>query len=183
MAHGLDGQEGAVERQGHDHQKQGLEARQRRLLGADREVRQDQRQHRQRQDHRQVGIGALEVVLLLAVAQRAEQQRQPHQTVQHDHHHREHGVARQPRVVAAVEHQGGDHHHLDGDDRQGQDQRAVGLAELLGQALGVVHDPDRGPENDREQPAEHQPEPDRVAQVREPALAEQQEQCGGRDDG
>jgi hypothetical protein len=38
------------------------------------------------------------------------------------------------------------------DDRQRQDQRAVGLAEAVGEFLGLVHHPERRPQDDAEQP-------------------------------
>jgi hypothetical protein len=44
------------------------------------------------------------------------------------HEDREHGVARQRGVAVAGGHDGADHHDLDADDRQRQDQRPQRLA-------------------------------------------------------
>ncbi len=45
--------------------------------------------------------------------------------------------------------------HLDDDDGEGEHERAVGLAELLGDRIGVTHHAERPPHHHSEQPEKH----------------------------
>jgi hypothetical protein len=97
-----------------------------------------------------------------------------------NHQHGEDGVARQRRVGAAVQHHGGHDGDLDGDDGDGEDQRAVGLAQILGQHLGVMHDAEGAPDHRREQPGEQRDSEPRVGKSGGPFRADGEEDDGGR---
>ena len=88
------------------------------------------------------------------MAQPAEQERQAHHAVHDDHEHCEHGIARQCRFVLTVQHNGGNHRHLDGDHRQSEDQGAIGLAQPFGQTVGMADHAEGAPYHGREQPQE-----------------------------
>ena len=82
----------------------------------------------------------MEAEALLVVARAAEQQAAPDDAVEDDHHGGEHGVARQRRRFrAAGEHQRNDERDFDDGDRNGQHERAEGLAHAVRDHLGVVH--------------------------------------------
>jgi hypothetical protein len=91
---GLEKQERQVEADGRNRDEQLLRERERRSWGGGGEVRQHQRQHAQRNDHAQVGIRALQVVVLLQPAPAARQQRQSDYSVEDDHGDRKQRVAR-----------------------------------------------------------------------------------------
>lgn len=72
---------------------------------------------------------------------------QAHEAVADDQHHREDGVAGERRAAALLpEHHGGDQRHLDHRHRDGEDEGAVGLAEPMGDELGMVHGGEHGAE-------------------------------------
>ena len=119
-------------------------------------VRDDQREHGERGDDHEEGARAGEIVFLLPITQRPHQQRRAHHAVQHDHQRGEHGVARERRVVRAVQHDRGEQRDLDGDHREGQHERAVRLAEPLGDGLGVAHHGEGAPHHGAEQPNKQQ---------------------------
>ncbi len=172
---GLEQEEDAVEHHRQHRERHRLERRQRAVRGRGGEVRDDERDGGERDDRRQIGAGPVEVVVLAVVAQAAEDQPEPDETVHHDHDDGEHRVAPERRGGLGPEHHGGDQRHLDDDDRQGQDQGAVGLAEAVGQFLGLVHHPEGRPQDDGEQPGEQTRRHQRRLQPPEPAPAEHRE--------
>ena len=149
----LHGEEHAVQPERRDDEELLLTERQSRPRSGAREVRQDQRQHRKRDDHGEVRVRALQVVLLFVKAQRAQQQCQAYQSIEYNHQHGEHGVARKAGVAVAGQDDIGDHGDLDGRDRHGQDQCAVGLAQGAGHDFGVPHCADGCNQDGGEQPA------------------------------
>ena len=156
MAHGLDGEEDAIEHRREQGEGERLGRRQRRARRRSREVRQHEREHRQGHDHREIGHGALQVVVLLMVSQTAQQQREADHPVQDDHQEREHGVAPQGRRGLGPQHHRRDQRDLDGDDGDGQDERAQGLSQELGQVVGPLDDAKRAPRDRPEEPREQQ---------------------------
>ena len=111
----------------------------------------DQRNGRQHEQHAEIKVGAGNLEILLAVAQAANEDAEADEAVAHDHHHRKHRVARQRRLRLVAEHDGGDQRDLDDGDRKRQQQRAVGLADSLGNHLGMMHGCEHGAEQDRQQ--------------------------------
>ena len=104
----------------------------------------------------EIEIGAGDLKVLLAVPQAADQDADADQPVADDHHHREHGIARQRRHGLVAEHDGRDQRHLDDGDRERQQQRAVGLADPLGDRFGMMHGREYGAEQDHQQPRRKQ---------------------------
>ncbi len=136
VPHGLDGDEDGVEQNGDRGEEPCLEGRQARVgLGLG-EVRHDQREHRERGDDHEKGTRAFEIVFLFPKAQRPHQQRRAHHAVEHDHQGGEHGVAGKGRVVLAVQDDRRHERDLDDDHRDGEHERAVGLAEMAGDGVG-----------------------------------------------
>ena len=176
MAHRLDGEEDAIEHRREQGEGERLGRRQRGARGGSREVRQHQREHRQGHDHREVGHGALQVVVLLMVAQTAQQQREPDHAVQDDHQEREHRVPPEGRRGLRPQHHRRDQRDLDGDDGDGQDERAQGLSQELGQVVGPLDDAKRAPRDRPEEPREQQ----RGAQARERARRARRHRTRGR---
>ncbi len=120
-------------------------------------VGHDQRDGRQHEQHAEIEVRARDLEILLAVAQAADEDAEPDEAVTHDHHHRKHGVARQRRLRLVAEHDGGDQRDLDDGDRERQQQRAVGLADSLGDHLGMMHRCEHGAEQDGQQHGREQP--------------------------
>ena len=127
----------------------------RRLVGRVRDARQDQRDRDQRDDHAQVGARPGQAVVLRVVLEAADDQREPDDAVEHDHRHREHRVPPDGRRAAA-EHHRADQHDLDGDDAEGEDQRAVRLAEHLREVVGGDDHAERAPQDHAQDPDEQQ---------------------------
>ena len=71
----------------------------------------------------------LSEIVLLAVPQPAHQQRQANETVQLDHDDREYRVPRDSRILAASDRDRHDHDDFHASHGNGQEQRAVGLAQ------------------------------------------------------
>jgi hypothetical protein len=153
MTHRLHGEEHAVQHDRHEDQVARLQRRERRTERRHGEARHDEAEHCERQDDRKERVRALQVVGLLVITQPSEQQRQADHPVQHDHHDGEHCIPGERHVALAGVHHGGDQHDLDAGHRECQDQRAIRLAELRGQHLGVPHDRERRSHHHREQPA------------------------------
>jgi len=95
--------------------------------------------------------------------------------IQHDHHHREHGVPRQRGIALPRGHDRADHHDLDPYHRQRQDKRPQRLAELHRRAFGVADNRQGRQQNRTEKPQKDESEPGGVGQAREPAGAEPDE--------
>jgi hypothetical protein len=144
------------------------------------ECRNDERNHGERSNHREEGDRALQAVLLLLVAQRPDDDRDADHGVQHDHHHRIDRVARQGRVRIAGQHDGGHDRDLDRDHRQGQDQRAIGLAAILRQRLGMTDHAEGAPDHDAEQDDEQRGGEGEVREIARPAVAEDMNDHGQR---
>ena len=120
-------------------------------------IGQDQRDRRQNRQNAEIKIGSAHLNILLAVTQAADQDADADQPVADDHHHRKHGIARQRRHRFFAEHDGGDQRHLDDGDGQRQQQRAVGLADPLGDHLGMMDGGEYRAEQDHQQHGrEHQ---------------------------
>ncbi len=169
----LDNDEHDVEQDGDGGEQQRLHRRLARVglgLGV---VGNDQREHRQRGDDHEEGAGAGEIVFLLPIAQRAHEQRRADHAVQHDHQRRKHGVAGERRVVLPVQHDRGEQRHLDDDHREGEHERAVRLAEPLGDRLGVTHHAEGAPHHGAEQPEKEKNRERIVVEVGEERLLEQ----------
>jgi len=120
--------------------------------------------------------GALQVVLLLAMTPAACQQRETKQPVEHDHQNGKHRVARERWVRASREHDRRNHHHFHPDDREGEDQRSVGLAQLDGEAIGVTHHRKRRKQKPAEEPSEHESGLPRAREIAKPRLAKDRKQ-------
>ena len=129
MPDGLRKQERAVEQCGYDGRKDQLGSGKCRVPRGDRIVRQHQREHRQGHEHGKVGARRLGLVTLHRVIDGRHDQADAHQPATHDHDHREDRVAHQRRVRISMEHHRNNDGHLDGCDRNGQDQGPVGLSE------------------------------------------------------
>ena len=154
VAHGLDRQEDPIEGHRHGHEEELLRRGESRPGARDRVVGKDEAEDGERHEEIEEGTCALEVEVLLAVTERAHEQGQSDHSIQDDHEDREHRVTRERRVVGAVEHDGGDHGHLDRGGRYGEDEGAVGFPEPLCELVGVAHDGERAPEHDSEDPRE-----------------------------
>ncbi len=113
---------------------------------------------------------------LITVACRAGNQTQAGDQVQDDHHH---GVDRVPTYggkVARPQQYRGNQDNFDQHNGQGQDQSAVGLAQLVGQVVGFTDHTKRGRQDGHEQ---HQKDDGRrgaVQGVSQPLPAENHEQ-------
>jgi hypothetical protein len=90
------------------------------------------------------------------VLQPADQQAKSDGAVQHDLDDGPNRIAGDRRAAGCCGDCGDDERHLDDGDRQRQDQRAVGLAEPLGQMLGMPHHAECAPQDRGEQPGEQQ---------------------------
>ena len=119
-------------------------------------VREHHRKHRQRKDQAKEGVDPLEVEVLLSELKPPGEQGRPEKSPEHHHHDGEHRVACQGRVVP-VQHQGGNHHHLNAGHGQGQDDRAERLFENLGKVIGMPHDCKRRRKHHGEEPEEEHP--------------------------
>ncbi len=138
MAAGLNGQERNEQPHGDQYQKPLLAVGERGAWRGLREIGQHQAEYRQRYDHAEIGVGALQIVLLLSMPPAADQQTQAYHAVQEDHHHGEQRIARQRGAVVATHHDRGDAHYLDQGDGQRQDQCAVGFAQPLSQMIRMA---------------------------------------------
>ena len=134
------------------------------------EARQNQSEHGDRQDHGQERVRPVNVVRLLVVTQPAEQETVAHETVQHDHHDGEHGVASQRRLPVARVHDRRDHHHLHAAHGQRQHQRTQRFAQPHGETFRVAHHGEGRKQNRGEEPAEHRRKPGRVVGARRASL-------------
>jgi hypothetical protein len=139
-------------------------------------VGQHQRRAGQQDDHRQVGHGPLHVEFLLAMAQAARQQADAHHQVHDDHHHREDRVAPDGRKVARAQQHRGDQDDFDQHDGQREDQRAVGLAQLVGQVVRLAHHAEGRGDDGAEQQDEDAGGDGRGERLREPCAAEEDEE-------
>ncbi len=87
---------------------------------------------------------------LFVMARAAPEQAQPDDAVAHDHDGGENRVARQPGLLRrSRDHDGDDQRHLDHGHGDGQDQRAEGLADAVGDDLGVVDGREHGGDQSR----------------------------------
>ena len=154
MAHGLNGEEDGVEQNGDRGEEASLEGRQARVRLGLGEVGHDQRKHGERGDDHEEGARTFEIVFLLPIAQRAHQQRRANHAVEHDHQGGEHGVAREGRVVLAMQDDRRHERDLDDDHRNREHQRAVGLAEMAGDGVGMAHHAEGATEHGPEDPQE-----------------------------
>ena len=178
---GLNDDEDEVEQDGDGGEQDGLERGLARVglgLGV---VRYDQGEDRERGDDHEKGAGAFEIVLLLPVAESAHEQRRAHHAVQHDHQGGEHGVAGECRIVLAMQHDGGEKRDLNDDHRKGEHKRAVRLAELRRDGVGMAHHCEGAPHHGTEQPDEQQDGERIVGQVREQHVLEGIGETGGDD--
>ena len=89
------------------------------------------------------------------MTQSAEKQRQTDQTIERDHDDGEHHVARECRIIRAVQHRGRDHDHFNRDRRESKDNCSVGLAGLDRETIGMAHNRNRGPKHSEKQPREN----------------------------
>ena len=138
VTNGLHGQKDAIEDNGCCRKERCLRRCERLEFSRNREVRQDQGQHREGNDHREECLGALQIIVLLAMAERADKKRQADHPVQDDHQYREHGVTSHGRIIGAVQHDRGDQGYLDADHCQRQNQGTEGLAQNRREALGMA---------------------------------------------
>ena len=138
MTNGLGVQEHAIEDDGHDTDKTELAGRinrARRCLGI---IWQDQSDCGEYNQHAQIHVGAGDLKVLLAIAQAADQNADADKAIAHDHHHGEHGVARQRRNAVLTQHNGCDQRDFDDRHGHGQQQRAERLPDHLGNHLGMM---------------------------------------------
>ncbi len=171
MPDGLGVEEHAVEDDGDDADERQLGPGIERPGRGECVVRHDQGDGRQHDQDAEIEVDPGDLEFLLAEPQAASQDAEPDQAVAHDHHHREHGVARQRRIGALAQHQGGDQGDFDDGHRQCQQQRAVRFADPLGDDFGVMHGGENGSEQDHQQ---H----DRENQAAGPRLVGQSENDG-----
>ncbi|MGY3456258.1 hypothetical protein ACVWW5_001708 [Bradyrhizobium sp. LM3.4] len=75
----------------------------------------------------------------------------PTRPVADDHHHGEHGVARQFGGRLVAQHDRGDQRHLDDGHRESQHQRAIGFADPFGDHFGMMNRGKDGAEQDDEE--------------------------------
>ncbi len=168
----LERQERPVERQRDQSEKDRLGRRQAAVGRGTRVARQDERDGGNGDENTEESPGTFEIVGLLVVADAADQQSEADHPVQNNDEDREHGVAGEHRIGVAVQHHRGDHRHFDADHGDGEDQRAIRLAEELGKAVGMAHDPEGAPHHDREDPDEQPDQLRRVVEAVEPILAD-----------
>ncbi|MNN41067.1 hypothetical protein D3C81_1551650 [compost metagenome] len=102
------------------------------------------------EDHGHVGLAGVVVVRLLAVLEAAEQRGEAEDAVHVQHHRRVDGVAGQGRRMVVAHHDGQDD-HLHQHRGEGQDHRAIGLADLLREDFRVVRDAQRDADDRRQQ--------------------------------
>ena len=116
--------------------------------------RHERRQHHGHaepgEDHHDVGVAGVDVVRLLAVAQSAQQRRHAQQRVDVQHDRRIDRVARE-RGRGRLVHDDREDHDLHQHGAERQHHRAVGLAQALGERLGVVGDAHRREQDGRDQ--------------------------------
>ncbi len=146
MAARLQAQEQAVQQHHHDDREQRIAHPVR--------GRHERGQHHghaeSREDHHDVGVARVDVVRLLAMAQAAQQRGQAQQRVDVQHHRGIDRVARERGRGRLVHDDRQDHHfHQHGAERE--HHRAVGLAQALGERLGVVGDAHRCEQDGRDQ--------------------------------
>ena len=102
MPSGLHGEESGIQAQPDKHEKDVL------LMGQDwarcglGKIRHNETEYRQGNDHPKIGVGALEIVLLLAMAPATDQQRQADHAVEDDHRHGKHCVSGQGWIVGSM---------------------------------------------------------------------------------
>lgn len=97
--------------------------------------------------------------MLLAMQPTAKEQRRSDHAAKDNHDDGEQRVAHEGRIIGAVQHHGGDAHHLDGSHRQRQNECAVGLAEDFGNVVGVPDNREGGTQHNSEQPNKYEREP------------------------
>ncbi len=139
------------------------------------EVRQDQRERHERQEHAEIGVGALQIELLLAVLDPADKKRDSDHAVHDDHDDGHERVAHERRVRPAMAHDRRDRNDFDRCDGEREQQRPIGFAEPLGQVFRMAHDRKRRAEHDAEEPDEDRGENQRIGELREEGLLEQRE--------
>jgi hypothetical protein len=139
VAHRLDEDERAVERERGESRKRELRRRPHRARHRDRVVGQHERQHRKRGQHGERRARAFELKRLHAVPQAAQQQTQADDAVAHDHDRGEHRVSRERRLrVASREHHGYDQRDLDHRDGDRERERTERLTDPMRDDFGVV---------------------------------------------
>ncbi len=148
----LDEDEHRIQHEGAQARKHELRDRERRARSAGGEYGKDERHHGQRDQHRQCRPRPLDSKRLLSVARRAREQAQPDHPVADDHDRGEERVARKLGArLASRQHQGHDQRSFDNRDRQGEHQRAEGLAHFVGHDLGVMYACDHRAEQSHEE--------------------------------
>ena len=168
-------EEHAVEDDRHQDEEGREERRGGRVTGRFGEPRNHQSHGGERNEHPEIGRRALQVEDLFPVPEPTEDERQPEHPVEHDHEDREHRVPGEGRHLLAGDHHRGDHHDLDADHREGQDEGAEWFPQPDRQTVGVADHAERRPEHHREEPGEHEGRPRRIREVTEPATAEDRE--------
>ena len=154
VAHGLDDEEEDVEGHAKHREENGLPGGEGGRIGGDGEFRQNETENRQRHNQAEISASAFEIECLLVVAPRTENEGNAGQPAHDNHHHGEHGVARQSRVVFTGKHHGGNHAHLHADDAECEDQCAERFAEFVREGVGVADDGERAPEDRHQQPSQ-----------------------------
>ncbi len=81
------------------------------------------------------------------VAESAEEECEPDDEIEDDHRDGHDRVAGDGRVLTRTEHDRGDEDDLDQHDRQGQHERAIRVAEPVGESLGLFDDTERADED------------------------------------
>ena len=134
-----------------------------RIPRTDGEVRQHERQRGHRDQCGEAGTGALDAEALLPIGEAAHQDADADHAVADDHHRGVDRVAREDgRVGTPRQHHREDQRGLDDAHGDGQDQRTEGLADAVGDHLGVVdRGEDRRDEHGSANDFEHQPHPAR----------------------
>lgn len=115
------------------------------------------------------------------IPQAAEQEREADHAVQYDHDHRKHGVTRQRRITVARIHKGGDHHHFDPGDRQGQNHGSHRFAEPLCKVFRMTKDGKGGENNHEQEPAEDGTQSNGIREIAQPLMVIVKEQGGSSD--
>src|SRR6476661_2595321 len=97
----LDEQKDRVKQKRHRREKDFLLCRKSWAAGRNSEIWQHHTEHSQGHDYVEVGIDALDIVMLFAISQPAKHQRQTHQAVERDHDHGKNCVSSERWIVRA----------------------------------------------------------------------------------
>ena len=139
MAEHLDEQEQRIKAERNDGDEDKLCRRINRPRLADREVRQHKTEHGQRAQNAQSRRGAAPLKALLMIANAADQQADADNAVQHDHDGCKNGIAGHRTVARGISQKNGhDQRHFDNRHGQRQKDRTEGLANPMGNHLGMM---------------------------------------------